>query len=1226
MPNLFIDIEARFAKFQDSLDRIKRDSDKFVNGLTKSFGLLRSVGVGLGAGIGLSQLATQFRDVVNAADELNNVSERSGIAVESLSELKFAAELSNVSFEELQKGLVAFAKAVDGLDKSFERIGLDPKQFQSVEQALDAVADKLAKIEDPFAQAAIAAALFGKNGVALLPLLKQGAAGIQAFREEAKRLNVVISSDFAKSADQYNDNIQKLGNAWDGFARDIASGPLQVLTQLTEKLLAASKAGGSLPRGIDIVTSVNPFGDTLKQLQEVRREIEALEKQANDVSLSGDSGEFGFFGGLTSKADELETKLKRSRETLKFLESERTREIENDPKLQELAKKGQGVRDNTNITNQGRISVGSGGDTEEGGTKSKAVSDFDTIRRSLISQLQSEKKLTEELTLLEDERYSRLAPAQQRQLRGIALTIDAIRQEKTNRESIDSATSAEASIREESLRTELDAIERRKLVLSQSYEDSKLSAQAYYTAVARAETESTLLRINNLRQIADAQEEIADDPDRSNDEQLNAKVRLASIQREIIELTREQADIATRTERAIRQADEETLRRKIEIAQQVNQAQGIQNPELDRAALLDQFKDLPADFKQTLTFKVFIDTQLAQKQIDEFERNAGVIEQTLRVTEERVNIDRGIGISSETESQQKIIEARRTAIVGLEEQVRKFEELRIAQDASFSPESAARLESLRNKIAELKGTTDDYLRGVREVGEGPLADFFTDIITGADDAKLSIENLGKAIKANVGQKLSREFSDQLFSGFGKATKEGEKPAQAGLFSLLQSGAQEVGGFFGFGQGKQKPPVSFGGNSSSLFDSSVSSFSSSATSSLTSDASSSATSAAFESISTAAEESAFSLTALSSSATESNIGVDLLSSSLTESAPQLSDSLVSFGQSAVTAEAGTQGLTASIPTATASVSSLSGLMDGTGLSIAKLGGVTEAAAAAIARAAATVSVFAASADGNVFSGGYQVAFANGGAFDDGALQKFATGGIVSKPTTFPIKDGRTGLMGEAGPEAIMPLTRGMGGFAVYAVDADGQETTLSIARNSQGKLAVKLPSAEGGPAFAKGAPFKGGKPSTVTAFALGGAFKGGIENYVMKFADGGVFTSTANNMASLNAESFSSQSSSIQSAIHSNQSRLDVLPFKAYAYGGIANKPQLAMFGEGSRPEAFVPLPDGRTIPVTMEGQAGAGVNITMNVKAEDAQSFRRSRASITNELLASLGIARAQQQ
>jgi len=57
-----------------------------------------------------------------------------------------------------------------------------------------------------------------------------------------------------------------------------------------------------------------------------------------------------------------------------------------------------------------------------------------------------------------------------------------------------------------------------------------------------------------------------------------------------------------------------------------------------------------------------------------------------------------------------------------------------------------------------------------------------------------------------------------------------------------------------------------------------------------------------------------------------------------------------------------------------------------------------------------------------------------------------------------------------------------------------------------------------------------------------------------------------------------------------------LPLKRYAGGGIANSPQLAMFGEGSTPEAYVPLPDGRSIPVKMKGGGDVG-NIVVNVDA-----------------------------
>ena len=70
-------------------------------------------------------------------------------------------------------------------------------------------------------------------------------------------------------------------------------------------------------------------------------------------------------------------------------------------------------------------------------------------------------------------------------------------------------------------------------------------------------------------------------------------------------------------------------------------------------------------------------------------------------------------------------------------------------------------------------------------------------------------------------------------------------------------------------------------------------------------------------------------------------------------------------------------------------------------------------------------------GNLIGGGLQnlisgiLPFENGAAFSSGRVQAFAKGGVVSQATSFPMRGGM-GLMGEAGPEAIMPLARGADG--------------------------------------------------------------------------------------------------------------------------------------------------------------------------------------------------------
>lgn len=96
-----------------------------------------------------------------------------------------------------------------------------------------------------------------------------------------------------------------------------------------------------------------------------------------------------------------------------------------------------------------------------------------------------------------------------------------------------------------------------------------------------------------------------------------------------------------------------------------------------------------------------------------------------------------------------------------------------------------------------------------------------------------------------------------------------------------------------------------------------------------------------------------------------------------------------------------------------------------------------------------------------SGG--LGFANGGVFKRGGVMPFAAGGVISNPISFPLAGGMTGLAGERGAEAIMPLARGRDGrLGVAAQGGGAPNITINIStpdaesfRRSQTQVAAMI---------------------------------------------------------------------------------------------------------------------------------------------------------------------------
>ncbi|OHB50516.1 MAG: hypothetical protein A2Y10_18125 [Planctomycetes bacterium GWF2_41_51] len=178
-------------------------------------------------------------------DNIAKMSRRTGIAVESLSALGFAAEQEGSSLETVEKGIRRMQQSIldanMGLKTAtdiYGQLGLSAKSFEGLnpEEQFRLLADSLSQIEDPSKRAAIAMRIFGRSGTALLPLFERGAAGMDELMKEAKELGLVLSSEDAASAEELNDALNRMWRTIKMSYANLGAAIAPIITDLSNKI------------------------------------------------------------------------------------------------------------------------------------------------------------------------------------------------------------------------------------------------------------------------------------------------------------------------------------------------------------------------------------------------------------------------------------------------------------------------------------------------------------------------------------------------------------------------------------------------------------------------------------------------------------------------------------------------------------------------------------------------------------------------------------------------------------------------------------------------------------------------------------------------------------------------------------------------------------------------------------------------------------------------------
>ena len=246
-----------------AFDSIKRG----LGGLTDTAKSVNGVLANLGVGVSLAGIGAMIKSSIDSADALDEMAQRTGIAVESLSLLVPAAELSAVSTEKFEAGLKKLAtgmlEAATGSEASAQKFGAlgvavqnQDGTLRDSEQVLLDLADRFKAMPDGAEKAALAVDIFGKAGAEMIPFLNQGRDGIGALKQEAAELGLQLSADTAAQAGNFNDALDKLKLATQSIGNQIIASLLPALNDMAGGMVESAKQGGTLRVILDGVVLV----------------------------------------------------------------------------------------------------------------------------------------------------------------------------------------------------------------------------------------------------------------------------------------------------------------------------------------------------------------------------------------------------------------------------------------------------------------------------------------------------------------------------------------------------------------------------------------------------------------------------------------------------------------------------------------------------------------------------------------------------------------------------------------------------------------------------------------------------------------------------------------------------------------------------------------------------------------------------------------------------------
>ena len=253
---LILEIKGDSKKFRSEVARVAKETGAKVKGLEKTsvssanrmktaFGgvgkALGMLGIGAGIGIAITGMKRLITEQIASMDAMTKYSKATGLTTEFISGMGFAAERSGSSLKSVQVGMRGLIRSMqdvkDGLlegTRKFEQLGvsvLDTNgNLRKSEDVFLEIANKISLMSNETEKAALSQEIFGRSGIELIPLLNEGASGIEKLTSKARELGIVFDKEAGAKAEEAADAMTNFNTATTGMGRNLAVTVMPTIT------------------------------------------------------------------------------------------------------------------------------------------------------------------------------------------------------------------------------------------------------------------------------------------------------------------------------------------------------------------------------------------------------------------------------------------------------------------------------------------------------------------------------------------------------------------------------------------------------------------------------------------------------------------------------------------------------------------------------------------------------------------------------------------------------------------------------------------------------------------------------------------------------------------------------------------------------------------------------------------------------------------------------------